>query len=239
MNNGKIKTEKKKYIKYECEDCSEINIYYADTSIHRPYLCRKGLTIGEFDKLIHNSRGIITKFEPINIDKCQLDIINYGDELSVLDIGCNGGVLGANIAQYVNDYIGFDFNKKNIESGNEFINEYNIPNMMLYELTDFNFNFIKTKFDIIVSETEFTHVEEETLEMYIMKVNEWLKDEGFFTFHFNICDKNIKNGDTKYYTEQYITDLLKKHNLQIVDKIIFSVISNTKYGVNYIGNKIS
>ena len=123
------------------------------------------------------------KFNPIRIKYIKENIIkdfniSSNDKpligISVLDIGCGGGLLSEPLARLGANVVGIDASKKNIEIAKHHLKKSNL-NIKYYDTSPENFSYEK-KFDVILNMEIIEHVED--IPQFINQSAKFLKVNG-------------------------------------------------------------
>ncbi len=123
------------------------------------------------------------KFNPIRIEYIKKNIINDFDisanheplkGISILDIGCGGGLLSEPLARLGADVVGIDASKKNIDVAKHHLKKSNLK-IEYYDKSPENFSY-KKKFDVILNMEIVEHVE--NVDEFINQSSKFLKNNG-------------------------------------------------------------
>ena len=123
------------------------------------------------------------KFNPIRIEYIKNNIIkdfNISSNhkplagISILDIGCGGGLLSEPIARLGAEVVGIDASKKNIDIAKHHLKKSNLK-IEYYDRSPENFNYEK-KFDVILNMEIVEHVED--IPKFINQSTKFLKNNG-------------------------------------------------------------
>ena len=123
------------------------------------------------------------KFNPIRIEYIKNNIIkdfNISSNhkplagISILDIGCGGGLLSEPLARLGADVVGIDASKKNIDIAKHHLKKSNLK-IEYYDKSPENFKYEK-KFDVILNMEIVEHVED--IPKFINQSNKFLKNSG-------------------------------------------------------------
>ncbi len=123
------------------------------------------------------------KFNPIRIEYIKNNIIedfNISKNkktlsgISILDIGCGGGLLSEPLARLGADVVGIDASKKNIDVAKHHLKKSNL-NIEYYQASPENF-FYKKKFDVILNMEIIEHVDD--VQSFMNFSSKFLNDEG-------------------------------------------------------------
>ena len=145
--------------------------------------------IEKFDKIAEewwNPNGKfkpLHKFNPVRIEYIKnnlikdLNISKNNDPLkniSILDIGCGGGLLSEPLSRLGAKVVGIDASKKNIDVAKHHLKKTNLK-IEYYHASPENFNY-KNKFDVILNMEIVEHVE--NIQQFIKECSGLLKDNG-------------------------------------------------------------
>ena len=123
------------------------------------------------------------KFNPIRIEYIKNNIIkdfNISSNhkplkgISILDIGCGGGLLSEPLARLGAEVVGIDASKKNIDIAKHHLKISNLK-IEYYDKSPENFSYEK-KFDVILNMEIVEHVED--IPKFINQSTKFLKDNG-------------------------------------------------------------
>ncbi len=123
------------------------------------------------------------KFNPIRIEYIKNNIIkdfNISSNhkplkgISILDIGCGGGLLSEPLARLGADVVGIDASKKNIDIAKHHLKKSNLK-IEYHDKSPENFNYEK-KFDVILNMEIVEHVED--IPKFINQSTKFLKNNG-------------------------------------------------------------
>jgi len=123
------------------------------------------------------------KFNPIRIEYIKNNIIkdfnissnhNPLKGISILDIGCGGGLLSEPLARLGAEVVGIDASKKNIDIAKHHLKKSNL-NIEYHDKSPENFNYEK-KFDVILNMEIVEHVED--IPKFINQSTKFLKNNG-------------------------------------------------------------
>ena len=123
------------------------------------------------------------KFNPIRIEYIKNNIIkdfNISsnrkplDGISILDIGCGGGLLSEPLARLGASVVGIDASKKNIDIAKHHLKKSNLK-IEYYHNSPENFSY-KSKFDVILNMEIVEHVE--SIPKFINESSKFLKNNG-------------------------------------------------------------
>ncbi len=123
------------------------------------------------------------KFNPIRIEYIKNNIIedfNISKNkktlsgISILDIGCGGGLLSEPLARLGADVVGIDASKKNIDVAKHHLKHSNL-NIEYYQASPENFLY-KKKFDVILNMEIIEHVDD--VQSFMNFSSKFLNDEG-------------------------------------------------------------
>ena len=123
------------------------------------------------------------KFNPIRIEYIKNNIIkdfNISSNhkplagISILDIGCGGGLLSEPLARLGADVVGIDASKKNIDIAKHHLKKSNLK-IEYHDRSPENFNH-KKKFDVILNMEIVEHVED--IPKFITQSTKFLKNNG-------------------------------------------------------------
>jgi len=123
------------------------------------------------------------KFNPIRIEYIKNNIIkdfNISSNhkplkgISILDIGCGGGLLSEPLARLGAEVVGIDASKKNIDIAKHHLKKSNLK-IEYYDRSPENFNYEK-KFDVILNMEIVEHVED--IPKFINQSTKFLKNNG-------------------------------------------------------------
>ena len=123
------------------------------------------------------------KFNPIRIEYIKKNIIKDFNILandkplsgiSILDIGCGGGLLSEPLARLGANVVGIDASKKNIDVARHHLNKSNLK-IEYYDASPENFSY-KKKFDVILNMEIVEHVED--IPKFINQSAKFLKIDG-------------------------------------------------------------
>ena len=123
------------------------------------------------------------KFNPIRIEYIKNNIIkdfNISSNhkplkgISILDIGCGGGLLSEPLARLGAEVVGIDASKKNIDIAKHHLKKSNLK-IEYHDKSPENFNYEK-KFDVILNMEIVEHVED--ISKFINQSNKFLKNNG-------------------------------------------------------------
>ena len=123
------------------------------------------------------------KFNPIRIEYIKNNIINDFNislnerplkGISILDIGCGGGLLSEPLARLGAEVVGIDASKKNIEIAKHHLKKSNLD-IKYYDKSPENFSYEK-KFDVILNMEIVEHVE--NIPEFINQSTKFLKVNG-------------------------------------------------------------
>ena len=123
------------------------------------------------------------KFNPIRIEYIKNNIIkdfNISSNhkplagISILDIGCGGGLLSEPLARLGADVVGIDASKKNIDIAKHHLKKSNLK-IEYHDRSPENFNYEK-KFDVILNMEIVEHVED--IPKFINQSTKFLKNNG-------------------------------------------------------------
>tara|TARA_B100000941_G_scaffold274546_1_gene235769 strand:- start:6 stop:734 length:729 start_codon:yes stop_codon:yes gene_type:complete len=123
------------------------------------------------------------KFNPIRIDYIKNNIINDFNislnerplkGVSILDIGCGGGLLSEPLARLGAEVVGIDASKKNIDIAKHHLKKSNLD-IKYYDKSPENFSY-KKKFDVILNMEIVEHVE--NIPEFINQSTKFLKVNG-------------------------------------------------------------
>ena len=123
------------------------------------------------------------KFNPIRIEYIKNNIIkgfNISSNheplkgISILDIGCGGGLLSEPLARLGAKVVGIDASKKNIDIAKHHLRKSNLK-IEYYDKSPENFNYEK-KFDVILNMEIVEHVED--IPKFINQSTKFLKNNG-------------------------------------------------------------
>ena len=123
------------------------------------------------------------KFNPIRIEYIKNNIIkdfnitsNHKplNGISILDIGCGGGLLSEPLARLGANVVGIDASKKNIDIAKHHLKKSNL-NIKYYDVSPENFSFEKN-FDVILNMEIVEHVQD--IPEFINQSAKFLKNDG-------------------------------------------------------------
>ncbi len=123
------------------------------------------------------------KFNPIRIEYIKNNIIkdfnitsNHKplNGISILDIGCGGGLLSEPLARLGANVVGIDASKKNIDIAKHHLKKSNL-NIKYYDVSPENFSFEKN-FDVILNMEIVEHVKD--IPEFINQSAKFLKNDG-------------------------------------------------------------
>ena len=123
------------------------------------------------------------KFNPIRIEYIKNNIIedfNISKNkktlngISILDIGCGGGLLSEPLARLGANVVGIDASKKNIDVAKHHLKQSNL-NIEYYQASPENFSF-KKKFDVILNMEIIEHVDD--VQSFMNFSSKFLNDDG-------------------------------------------------------------
>ena len=123
------------------------------------------------------------KFNPIRIEYIKKNIIKDFNILandkplsgiSILDIGCGGGLLSEPLARLGANVVGIDASKKNIDVAKHHLSKSNLK-IEYYDVSPENFSY-KKKFDVILNMEIVEHVED--IPKFINQSAKFLKIDG-------------------------------------------------------------
>ncbi len=204
------------------------------------------------------------KFNPIRIEYIKNNIIKDFDissnhkplkGISVLDIGCGGGLLSEPLARLGASVVGIDASKKNIDIAKHHLKKSDLD-IEYYNASPENFSY-KKKFDVILNMEIVEHVED--ISEFIFQSAKFLKDKGimfiatlnqtFKSYVFAIIGAEyilkwlpIGTHDwNKFVKPEKLENICNKNSLKLkkIDGVKFNpllnkwIISNDK-SINYI-----
>jgi len=123
------------------------------------------------------------KFNPIRIEYIKSNLIkDYNiskvnkplENLSILDIGCGGGLLSEPFSRLGAKVVGIDASKKNIEIAKHHLKRSKLD-IEYYCASPENFKY-KTKFDVVLNMEIIEHVE--NVQQFIKECTNFIKDDG-------------------------------------------------------------
>ena len=123
------------------------------------------------------------KFNPIRIEYIKSNLINdYKilknnkplENLSILDIGCGGGLLSEPFSRLGAKVVGIDASKKNIEIAKHHLKRSKLD-IEYYCASPENFKY-KTKFDVVLNMEIIEHVE--NVQQFIKECTNFIKVDG-------------------------------------------------------------
>lgn len=123
------------------------------------------------------------KFNPIRIEYIKNNLIkdykiSKSDKplknISILDIGCGGGLLSEPFSRLGAKVVGIDASRKNIEIAKHHLKRSNLE-IEYYHASPENFNF-KNKFDVVLNMEIVEHVE--NVEYFIKQCSNFMKNKG-------------------------------------------------------------
>ena len=147
------------------------------------------LEIEKFDKIAeewwdpNGKFKPLHKFNPIRIEYIKNNIINDFKisqidsplkGISILDIGCGGGLLSEPLARLGAEVVGIDASKKNIDIAKHHLKKSNLS-IEYHNESPENFSY-KKKFDVILNMEIVEHVED--IPEFICQSAKFLKDKG-------------------------------------------------------------
>ncbi len=182
------------------------------------------------------------KFNPIRIEYIKNNIIkdfNISSNhkplagISILDIGCGGGLLSEPLARLGADVVGIDASKKNIDIAKHHLKKSNLK-IEYHDRSPENFNYEK-KFDVILNMEIVEHVED--IPKFINQSTKFLKNNGLMFIWLPIGTHDWN----KFVKPENLENICNKNSLKLksIDGVKFNPIlnkwklSNDK-SVNYI-----
>ncbi len=131
----------------------------------------------------HGKFKPLHKFNPIRIEYIKNNIIKDFNtsssnqplkNISILDIGCGGGLLSEPLAKLGANVVGIDASKKNIDIAKHHLKKSKL-NIEYYPTSPENFSY-KKKFDVILNMEIVEHVE--SISEFIKQSSKFLKNDG-------------------------------------------------------------
>tara|TARA_B100000674_G_C37763584_1_gene879124 strand:- start:292 stop:1020 length:729 start_codon:yes stop_codon:yes gene_type:complete len=204
------------------------------------------------------------KFNPIRIEYIKNNIIKDFNILSndkplsgisILDIGCGGGLLSEPLARLGANVVGIDASKKNIDVARHHLNKSNLK-IEYYDASPENFSY-KKKFDVILNMEIVEHVEDvpkfinlsaKFLKidgiMFIATLNQTLKSYFFAIIGAEYILRWLPIGThdwNKFVKPEMLEKICNNNSLVLkkIDGVMFNPLSNkwklsSNKSVNYI-----
>lgn len=188
-------------------------------------------------------------------------LLDLRPNAQLLDIGCGCGLMALYLKDYLDSngtYAGVDIHGPSIEWCTSHITTPH-PNFRFTQISDFKLPFAQQSFDAILLKSVFTHLRPAELESYLSEIARLLKPNGrcLATF-FLLNDEqralaaNGRNalrfdwGDEQWryvyenspesasaYDENYILELIHKHNLELREQIRYGTWTGRKNGLSF------
>lgn len=121
----------------------------------------------------------------------------------ILDIACGCGYGSKIMSEYAKSVTAVDVDEKTIEYAKKFFNDPKI-NYVVSSLENFT---SKKKFDGVISFETIEHIADEN--MYILKIKELMKRDGFFVVSTPVANKNGKNDINDYHVNEFTEERFK------------------------------
>jgi SAM-dependent methyltransferase len=152
---------------------------------------------------------------------------NISPDISILDVGCGIGRIARPFADFLSNkgvYVGFDiidyginWCKKRYKKYSNFSFDYFPLINDLYNLEadknakDFEFPYLKDKFDLVIIISVFTHMQKNEIENYFKQINKVLKPGGYCYISFFLLNPGQKSDFFSHeFGDYYLHDLKVK-----------------------------
>jgi ubiquinone/menaquinone biosynthesis C-methylase UbiE len=180
---------------------------------------------------------------------------------SILDMGCGCGLMALYLKDYLDEngsYVGVDVHGPSIEWCAGHITTTH-PNFRFAQIADCKIPYDEQSFDAILLKSVFTHLRPAEVENYLSEVARLLKPNGrclasFFLLNEeqralaaagqNILQFNFGEERWRYvyenspesasaYEENYVLELIRKHNLELCEPIRYGTWTGRKNGTSF------
>lgn len=133
-------------------------------------------------------------------DYCDINIDEKIKKMSIIDVGCGGGILSSSLAKFFNKVTAIDASSSAIEEAKNYASKNSIDNINYINTTPEEYvekninnkteeNKEKNKFDIVVSFEVLEHVD--NLDLFIKSCTDLVKENGIILF--STINRNIKS----------------------------------------------
>lgn len=171
-----------------------------------------------FHRLAHeNSYAIYTEdSHPIRVKTKEflLQLINKSD--SVLDLGCNLGVMSNYLADKAKKVVGIDYNKKAIDTAKK---NYSKPNLEFHAVEAIEYlNSTEENFEVLILSHILEHLEEP--EEFLNKFKDYFQNiyievPDFERYYMNLYRKDL-NLKLKYSDDDHISEFDREELTEII-----------------------
>ena len=186
-------------------------------------------------------------------------LLDLQPNAQLLDIGCGCGLMALYLRDYLDSngtYTGVDIHGPSIRWCTNHIASTH-PNFHFAQIGDGKLPFESQSFDVILLKSVFTHLRPEEVENYLSEIARLLKPNGrclasFFLLNNEqraVKDANALQfdcGDERWryvyehspesasaYDENYILELIRKHNLELREPIRYGAWTGRKNGLSF------
>ena len=184
-------------------------------------------------------------------------LLDLQPDESILDIGCGCGLMALYLQDYLDSngsYAGVDIHGPSIRWCQNHITH---PKFRFTQITDGKLPYEPQSFDVILLKSVFTHLRPAEVETYLSEVARLLKPDGrclatFFLLNdeqrtlaaHNALPFNWGDDQWRYvyenspesasaYDQNYILDLIRRHNLELRAPVLYGTWSGRKNGLSF------